>query len=442
MSINNLFSHPVAVASELFSAGWCNLDCKYCYISKVDRIKDIHKDIIYKIKSGKFLEELKYYFGDSLEGIGHWGTEPTLTIELFEDFYKKAIEMFPKLRVISFSSNFMTNPDKIVKFVRFIPKKLDLDLQISIDGPPEITDKNRRLGSTNKIIENIFYVLRKLNCDNTRQIFVHVKPTASREDIKYLSKFDNLKYYYDFFEDLFSKLFEFRNIRIGNRVDPTLVMPDNYTKDDGINFYVMYKNQIILRENYKYKFISPPDSYIYERAVDKLFSKDRFYNQHRMFLCSAGDSCFALGNRPFSLHYCHRAFYTDDDDYVRQIDDVDHQSIERILGTFAVIKNKASKLDIIKFLMRPRCFNDFARLTENFFYSICVSLVDTGVINDIYKNWEMSKILNFYYLLIACFLESAAKSGSMFIPDSNIITVLGNGFGELCTKRLIQGGYL
>ena len=438
MSINNLFNHPVAVASELFSAGWCNLDCQYCYISKVNRIKDIHKIILDKIKSGKFLEELKYYFGEDLESIGHWGTEPTLTIRLFKEFYEKAVEIFPKLKLISLSSNFMTNPDNIVEFARSIPKKLNLDLQISIDGPPEITDKNRRLGSTDKIIENVLYVFKKLNGEN-RVISVHVKPTASREDIKYLSGFDNLKYYYDFFEDFFGRLSEFKNIKFSNVVNPTVVIPDDYTKEDGINFCQLYKNQIILRENYKYNFISPPESYVYLRAIDRLRSKKEFYSKHRMFVCSAGDSCFAIGERPYAFHYCHRSFYSDDNIYLKEADIGDG---EANLKKLVVMYGNSSKTDRLRFLIRPRSYNDFGRLLENFVHSSCYSLAECGMINDVYKEWDMSRMLSFYYLLIGCFIDALVKTGSFFIPDSDLLVLLGNGFGELCTSRLLKESYI
>ena len=88
MDINRFYSHPVVVASEIFAAGWCNLNCKYCYIPKTDFLKKIHKSILERIEDGTLLEELKNTYGENLTSISHWGTEPTLTVGKF----KKRIE--------------------------------------------------------------------------------------------------------------------------------------------------------------------------------------------------------------------------------------------------------------------------------------------------------------------------------------------------------------
>jgi hypothetical protein len=81
MNLNEKFfsSRDVAVAVEMFSAGWCNLQCKYCYIPKTDFLRTVHKNIIEKIKNGSLLEEISKIFGEDLESLSHWGTEPTLT---------------------------------------------------------------------------------------------------------------------------------------------------------------------------------------------------------------------------------------------------------------------------------------------------------------------------------------------------------------------------
>ena len=82
--LNRYFSHPVVVAAELFSAGWCNLACKYCYIPKTDFLKGIHKSIINSIEDGTYIKDLKEMYGDKLESLAHWGTEPTLTVKKFK----------------------------------------------------------------------------------------------------------------------------------------------------------------------------------------------------------------------------------------------------------------------------------------------------------------------------------------------------------------------
>jgi sulfatase maturation enzyme AslB (radical SAM superfamily) len=142
--INRFFSKPVFVATELFASGWCNLSCKYCYIPKTDFLKEIHKDIIQKIQDDRYIDTLIDMFGEDLEAISHWGTEPSLTVKLFKRFYEKADKAFPKLKTIKISSNFMTPPDNIFTWITEIlptSKELDVEIQVSCDGPPSITDK-------------------------------------------------------------------------------------------------------------------------------------------------------------------------------------------------------------------------------------------------------------------------------------------------------------
>jgi len=38
--INSYFKFPLVVATELFSAGFCNLNCTYCYIPKTKILKN------------------------------------------------------------------------------------------------------------------------------------------------------------------------------------------------------------------------------------------------------------------------------------------------------------------------------------------------------------------------------------------------------------------
>ena len=59
--LNKHFTVPQVVAVELFSSGWCNLSCKYCYIPKTDFLKKVHRGIIQSIEDGTFINNLKVF---------------------------------------------------------------------------------------------------------------------------------------------------------------------------------------------------------------------------------------------------------------------------------------------------------------------------------------------------------------------------------------------
>src|SRR6056297_694264 len=128
-----------AVAAELFSAAWCNLDCTYCYIPKHnEKIKEKHQTIIRELKEVyPLIERLKKIYGENLQILSHWGAEPSLTIEHFKDFYVQAVKEFPNLNTISFSSNFLQNTQKVADFIKEFPqdRKFEFDVQMSLDGP-------------------------------------------------------------------------------------------------------------------------------------------------------------------------------------------------------------------------------------------------------------------------------------------------------------------
>ena len=70
------------VAGEVLTTGICPLDCAYCYIPKHESMKEMHAKIIEMLKSGEMFEDLETVYGKSLEYIGFWGTEPTLTMDI------------------------------------------------------------------------------------------------------------------------------------------------------------------------------------------------------------------------------------------------------------------------------------------------------------------------------------------------------------------------
>ena len=103
------------LATEQFSSASCNLKCGYCYIPKTSLMQSLQKEAVKELEDGSWLDNLEKLYGKDLEYFGLWGTEPTLTLDKVPLF--DLLDRFPKLKEISFSTNLMTSPDTIVRFI-------------------------------------------------------------------------------------------------------------------------------------------------------------------------------------------------------------------------------------------------------------------------------------------------------------------------------------
>jgi len=450
-NLNRFYKQPVVVAAELFSSGWCNLACKYCYIPKTDFLKKIHKDIIDRIEDGTYLKNVKEMIGEHLDSIAHWGTEPTLTTKNFKNFYKNVKTDFPRLKHVKLSSNFMTPPKNIFEFVtEILPKdfKLNVDVQVSCDGPAYITDKNRIGGSTNTIIENCLELTRLLNeADYIHQVSMHMKPTSSAQDLELLSDYDKCEEYYTFFDNVYDEWFKANskgkiNINVG--VDPTVVLPGTYTVQDGKNFSKLYENQIRLKSK-GYKYVDPDSNY-YHRWKNKMFYYKEYFTKQRMFTCSAGDSCLGIGDIPGTIHPCHASFYLDHDEYFNEAKKygLDYQANKaldegrttQLRDTHVV--DSSDDLKMLRSLYNLRSYNDFAMLKISNSLAATLELAHAGQLSPIYKNIEFAKMLSYLIQTTECPIDAIAITGSAFIPNSSLMRLFGNGCFESIFFRVIK----
>lgn len=455
--LNRYFSHPVVVAAELFSAGWCNLACKYCYIPKTDFLKGIHKSIIESIEDGTYIKDLKEMYGDKLESLAHWGTEPTLTVKKFKKFYEEAEKAFPKLKEIKISSNFMTNPDNLLQWVtEVIPqnKKLDISIQVSLDGPPFITDKNRIGGSTKQIMKNCLEFTKALNKVGTHhKVTMHVKPTFGEDDIETMSEFSKALTYYEFFDDFMTLWFETnknKTVEIYKGCDPTIVLPGTYITEDGINFYNLLLNQIELQKR-SWKTIATPESNYYWRWRGKLFYYKEYFTKQKMFTCSAGDSCFGLGDIPGTVHLCHQSFYMDHPEYVGEAKKygLDPQTMDGIESgrvddlTKNYIKQADDDFNMLKMIYKNRAYNDFTKHKISVSVALALELAHCGQINECYKDEKMAEMISLFVQTTDCPLDNIAIAGSQLVSSASLLRLFGNGVFENIFGRLLKNmGYI
>ena len=450
--INRFYEHPPVVAVELFSAGWCNLECKYCYIPKTDFLKKVHRQIIARIKDGSLADDIIDIYGDTLESIAHWGTEPTLTVGLFKPFYEKIEKACPKLKDIKISSNFMTPPTNLVKWItEIIPqnKQLEVSIQVSLDGPPFITDKNRIGGSTGKIVENVLKFTKMLNDVGTmHKVSAHLKPTNGAEDILALSDMKRATEYYEFFEQFMTDWAEANHnklIDISAACDPTLVLPGAYTTEDGKAFHQFVLNQVKLQER-DWKMISRPESNYFWRFRNKKFVYKELFSKQRMFTCSAGDSCYASGDKPGVSYFCHQAFYMNYPEYYDEVQKygLDEQTMEAIdMGRSDIVKDyfiiqKENQLNTIKSMYLSRAYNDFLEGKMSHTIGQILAMADCGQINPVYKDIKLAEQFAYFSQVIDCPINNIMITSSSMVGSSSLLRVFGNGAFENIFGRIIK----
>lgn len=223
----------------LYLTSKCNLQCKYCYIEK-------HQDFLNKTDISiagnllsywnqvlNFNENIKY----TLQSLTFWGGEPFLEFDRIYSVVPFFLKECKFLNTFYFFTNFTIKNEvnKLQQFINFLQdnykRKFIIDLQLSIDGPSFINDKNRGEGSTQKFINN-FNLLRKLKFNDKQiQIRINFKPTLLKEDLYLLSQYNNLNQYFKFFE------------QFGYDGMWTFAAPQEWNKEDG-KLYVWILSEI------------------------------------------------------------------------------------------------------------------------------------------------------------------------------------------------------
>lgn len=149
----------------------CNLKCDYCFINKesVCGTNDINKELVELVHNGYYPKRLKQLLKeDELQdviSIDIWGGEPTLNTKEIILLMDQMTDICPNIGELRFSSNFaLANAGNLVvemydELIAMFKRKglkqgIDVSMQISIDGPPEYTNRNRGFEVAERIKEN------------------------------------------------------------------------------------------------------------------------------------------------------------------------------------------------------------------------------------------------------------------------------------------------
>lgn len=414
---------------DLYFSADCNLNCKYCYIYKhKEKLQSYNEDIIYKIKNGEYIKNLKEKCGeyiDNIISVGLWGAEPTLNTSAAQIFIPELFNTFKNIEKLFFSTNAVLGFKSIQPFIDIIreyninnlDRKIKLEIQFSIDGPEWITDRTRNLtGITNQILKTIDDTINYLKELDNISIEIKVKPTLDMDIINTLNKdINKIIEWFCFFDNLFEKYKHLDNedFELNLLGYPTIVNPDIYTIEDGKQYALFVKNlsslDISYFKNYSHPLILQPISGFRKDIMNKDLDLQKGYGA-----CSAGNGSLSF-DKDGNIHSCHRFF-----NYMP----CPEEGLDVIQSYYKV----SSDVDIAKLNLLNYSYHNNFYCRFEYFKIIANTLARYNQIDKIYLQNNENLLLLFCSIeSIMCHYGQAEETKDPLIAQTGYIKLLGNG---------------
>lgn len=450
----------VLTAGEFFSAAFCNMNCKYCYIPKTEGLKEAHRQIEQALDDGTFIEVLKKVFENRLTSLSFWGTEPTLTLAKITKQVPELFKAFPELKQFDFSTNLLSHHRSILEFADQLEEhgeKIKFSFQVSLDGPPEITDYNRHPNSTALIIkhlEEIFKELFSRRFENV-EIKISFKATLSIENIRDLvNDPDKLEGYADFFEGLFSNLHKIRvkadpdrksGVTCRLAATPTHVVPGSYTSLDGKIIAQFYKKLDALGRSHRYRHF---DTFGQVRMLIERMFEQAYLAESKAArtTCSGGDCNFAFDKDAY-MHICHRMLFLNNDEYIDAIVGDENNWDKRLAENSSIDFIKKfytphieNDYDMIRTMYLLRGYHDFIKSRQEFAYILIKELAFAGQLNPLYLYNDLWAQMFSFFLATSftCPAEALIVNGRLNTIPISIIRAFGNGLFQFSIEDYVK----
>lgn len=262
----------------LFPTATCNLRCNYCNIDKNPVLKKIDESLEEAFSGDYFYNRILQYFplNSQLTTIETWGGEPFIHMERIYHTLHKIIAYYPFFDSMMSSTNFSYPEwndkffDLMKQFAQYNPRRFKYRLQLSVDGPTEINDSGRGVGTTEKCLNNYKIFLSRLPQDlpGNVDLTIVIKQTLNLETLRILKNKEEIIKYFNFFEENFYEPFfnlgNYSNVNFEFGV-PNLATPVPATTEDGLIFSKYCKNcaeiQKEINKYFKYQRWIMPYSY-------------------------------------------------------------------------------------------------------------------------------------------------------------------------------------
>ena len=331
-------------------------------------------------------------------------------------------------------------------------------MQVSLDGPTNITDANRAPGATDKIITNLLKLLEQLqDVDLTNKTIVLTsKPTWGIENIHYYnSDIKNLYEYFEFFDKLIGQIKEKapQTSRFKNHFGAlsSLVVPGKYTSDDGKALTSLFKKLYEIEErNTKEKLFKniPGLLNTYEIRLRRLFDYGReLGTKPEMFTCSGGDSNWSLDENN-NLHICHRSLFMNNEKYVNEtmskmdLKDWEVSNFDR--GTINAINryivDASDEYESSRFHRTMSGYHTNSRFRDGAIVAAVKELAMAGQADSEFLHDD--ELAEFFALFMnsahSCPMENVIMTGNVHLTSNSMLRIFGNGAFKLLIKKMSE----
>lgn len=456
------------VAVNLYFSGICNLQCKYCFQPKIgSQMKEVNKKIIDWIESGKMEDDVEKYIGKDIECFSLWGGEPSLNLPSLVKRLDSIYQRFPKFSHIDFSTNVAkkVSVDNILLLIDTVKslnekynRKVCIELQFSIDGPPEVNDKDR-IGSKAVDILNNVEIILDYTKDLSEFVRYHFKGTQSADTFRWMiqpnDKYGtNLEYYYRFFDDYLADWQSKGYILPHSLGNITLVCPGHYTQEDG-KIYRQIVSTLFSEEwqNKDWKVIHNFETQTTSRIKDTIRQLERGVKRDYKgellahTTCSAGRSCAGI-SYDGKYHWCQSTYFFDEDTRKHLNDTGLITDFEKEQGySFRNFDNYVKDYEVVPFnddLRLSRTLSNMNLLWTNVSLRLQYIrmqidvLAQAGQISPCFleKGWADMATAFFVFGGNECPADNVWEFGSIFVRDNSQIKMILNGVFEDTVNRI------
>lgn len=481
--MNNINNNISIFKLSLQAAVACNLQCKYCIVSKnsnTSYIKELQENTNKAILDGSYLNNVKSCFDrlrqdpKKVRMFEIWGQEPTLVLPFFTEKFSDWYDVFSGMKSIMFSTNALipnfsdTVYDFILKVDRTVQSKdIKLEIQISYDG---IAEKDARGGDSDILKNNIINLYKKLNQTKINNIEVHfyIHSVLSNFLIDYfLDSTDNIKYFYDdlnsFYIDMFNNCLN-RQVHLGP-ITLQYMNGSQASTEDGLRFSEccerMERFLQVNKNKYEYFKKFPLDidvganalgcvvhnlpSHIRENGYDSLDEYvDAFLNGDENILYNNNTEYCGATIHDLKVMYdgtsisCQNFLFDSYKNGKENNNDDDDNTIKN-LATKAAMTNNTQSLNLLtasdeeinkqlSWGVKTIKQNNMAAMT-NMIANLMFIMANIGQISNEYLH-DLNKIKNHAFMLAAlecCYYNLIVATGSSLIHPSSQIRYLCNG---------------
>ena len=390
----------------LYPYGLCNLRCSYCFIDKNKGLTEIDNLLKQSFEQENYYIDFisKHYKPEEVKIIEFWGGEPTLGFDRLDKTLTQILEKYYLIDEIQFSSNFTTS--SFIKdieslfniFKKFPTRNFLIDIQMSYDGPGELTNKCRGKNVAERVKENYvsLVLFLKENYENYKNLKfrIHNKPTISIDSLRLLGKSD--EHILDYWRDMqFFTSFMRKNGAKNTFYDCcflTMAAPSPWTQEDGIFFKHFCERSKYLYDLYKEDFQDVSHFVPYFRFQDIYdHSNDLSYLYRQYGICGIGlkQAGFMPNN---VISSCHSTYVDLVEDYQKEI--------SKDIKDFSIIVDSffSGQKNIMTYPEEQH--KDFKQILQNFaddnivqVYTIAAEinqLAKVGLVERKYENEELA----------------------------------------------------